>query len=221
MQARMQTSNEIKEVIKDWIRKGGENIHVSMIGRIDSYNPSTNRASITPVGSFTAPDWKEIPYPAIHNVPLQFPCGNGGKSGCTFPVRPGDTCIIIFADHQIENFLSGEKSDDMRNHSLNDAYAIPGLFSSAVPSLISHPNDYSFFNDDSWAILNNEMFKCTLQNGSHFVLSGNTFTFWMADGTTATIGGGDIIVNGVSLVHHVHTGVQSGSSNTGEPVPEY
>ena len=218
MQSRMQTSNEVKDVIKEWIRKGNEDVHVSMIGKIESYDPGTNRASITPVGSFTAPDWQEIPYPTIHNVPLQYPCGNGGKSGCTFPVRSGDTCIIIFADHQIENFLSGEQSDDMRNHSLNDAYAIPTLFSSGVPSLKSNPDDYCFFNEGSLAILNGSMFKCTLANGSTFMLSGSTFTFTMADGTSATIGGGDIVVNGISVVHHLHTGVQPGSSNTGEPI---
>ena len=221
MQSRMQTNNETRDAIKNWIKKGGENIHVSMIGKIENYNPATNRASITPVGSYTAPNWQEIPYPTIHNVPLQFPCGNGGKSGCTFPVRSGDTCIIIFADHQIEGFLSGAKSDDMRNHSLNDAYAIPCLFSASVPSLTSNPNDYCFFNDDSFAFLNNEMFRVTLQNGSMFTLSGNTFTFSMADGTTATIGGGDLIVNGVSLVHHVHDGVEPGGGNTGEPVGGY
>ena len=218
MQSRMQTSNEVKDVIKDWIKKGAEDVHVSMIGKINSYDPASNRASITPVGSLTAPDWQEIPYPTIHNVPLQFPCGNGGKSGCTFPVKPGDTCIIIFADHQIENFLSGANSDDMRNHSLNDAYAIPTLFSGGVPTLKSNPDDYCFFNDDSLAILNNSMFRATLQNGSMFTLSGNTFTFHMADGTSCTIGGGDLIVNGISLVHHVHDGVEPGDGTTGEPV---
>ena len=218
MQSRMQTSNEVKNVIKEWIKKGAEDVHVSMIGKIESYDPSKNRASITPVGSLTAPDWQEIPYPTIHNVPLQFPCGNGGKSGCTFPVKKGDTCIIIFADHQIENFLSGEKSDDMRNHSLNDAYAIPTLFSDGVPTLKSNANDYCFFNDGSLAILNGSMFKCTLANGSTFMLSGSTFTFTMADGTSCTVGGGDVVVNGISVVHHKHPGVDRGGSQTDEPV---
>ena len=200
MQSRLQTNNEFKDAIKNLISKEGENIHVSMIGKIESFDPSTNRASITPVGSFTAPDWKEIPYPTIHNVPLQFPCGNGGKSGCTFPVKPGDTCIIIFADHQIENFLSGEKSDDMRNHSLNDAYAIPTVFSSAVPTLASNPNDVCFFNNGSLCVLNEGAFHITL-----------------ADGTNATFGGGDLVVNGISLVHHVHGGILPGGSDTAEP----
>ena len=200
MQSRMQTSNEVKDVIKEWIRKGNENVHVSMIGKIETYNPQTNRASITPVGSFTAPDWQEIPYPTIHNVPLQFPCGNGGKSGCTFPVKTGDTCIIVFADHQIENFLSGEKSDDMRNHSLNDAYAIPTIFSASVPTLKSNPDDVCLFND-----------------GALCVLKPSSMTIVLTDGTSATFGGGDLVVNGISLVHHVHGGITRGGANTNEP----
>ena len=200
MQSRVQTNNEFKDAIKKWIQKGAENVHVSMIGKIESYDPSTNRASITPVGSFTAPDWQEIPYPTIHQVPLQYPCGNGGKSGCTFPVKMGDTCIIIFSDHQIENFLSGEKSDDMRNHSLNDAYAIPTLFSASVPTLKSNPNDVCIFHD-----------------GAKIVLKPSSLTITLADGTTATFGGGDLKVNGISSVHHVHGGIERGGSTTNQP----
>lgn len=200
MQSRMQSDNETKDAIKEWIRKGAEDVHVSMIGKIESYDPNTNRASITPVGSFTAPDWQEIPYPTIHNVPIQYPCGNGGKSGCTFPVKSGDTCVIIFADHQIEDFLSGGQSDDMRNHSLNDAYAIPTLFSAPVPTLTTNPNDVCLFND-----------------GSLCVLKPNSLTITLSDGTSAIFGGGDLKVNGISLVHHVHGGITRGGSNTDQP----
>ena len=201
MQSRVQTNNEFKDAIKEWIRKGGENIHVSMIGKIESYNPQTNRASITPVGTMTCPDWQELQYPTIHNVPIQYPCGNGGKSGVTFPIKQGDTCIIIFADHQIENFLSGEKSDDMRNHSMNDAYAIPTLFSDSVPTVKSNPNDVCMFN-----------------NGSLVVLNSSSMTINLADGTNVSIGGGDLVVNGISVVHHKHPGITRGGSQTDEPV---
>lgn len=200
MQSRMQTSNEVKDVIKEWIRKGNEDVHVSMIGKIESYNPQTNRASITPVGSMTCPDWQELPYPTIHNVPIQYPCGNGGKSGVTFPIKQGDTCIIIFADHQIENFLSGEKSDDMRNHSMNDAYAIPTLFSASVPTVKSHPNDVCLFNDGALCVLKPSSLKITL-----------------TDGTDAEFSNGDLVMNGISVVHHVHGGIDRGNSNTNEP----
>ena len=88
----------------------------------------------------------------------------------------------------------------MRNHSLNDAYAIPTLFSDSVPTLKSNPDDVCLFNNGSLAVLNEGTFKITL-----------------ADGTTATFGGGDLVVNGISLVHHVLGGVDRGASSTDEP----
>ena len=39
----------------------------------------------------------------------------------------------------------------------------------------------------------------------------------LADGTTALFSGGDLKVNGISLVHHVHGGITRGGSNTDEP----
>jgi phage baseplate assembly protein V len=36
---------------------------------------------------------------------------------------------------------------------------------------------------------------------------------------TVTVIGGDVLADTVSLKHHVHSGVQSGASNTGQPVP--
>jgi hypothetical protein len=218
MQSRLQTSNEAKDVIKKWIHDSADNIRVSMPAKVVSYDAATNRASVKPFGTYTTKDFQEIEYPVIHSVPMQFPCGVGGTAGVTFPIKAGDGCIVIFADREIEQFLSGSFSDDMRSHSMNDAYAIPGLYSQAVPTQTTNADDMCFFNDGSLAILNGSMFKCTLQNGSTFLLAGNTFTFTMADGTTATVGGGDIVVNGISLVHHVHSGVDRGSSNTDEPV---
>lgn len=35
---------------------------------------------------------------------------------------------------------------------------------------------------------------------------------------TVTVPSGDVIASGISLVHHVHGGVQSGGGNTGQPV---
>lgn len=200
MQSRLQTNNEFKDALKNIITQEQENVHVSMIGKIESFDPSTNRASITPFGSMTAPDWKEIPYPTIHNVPLQFPCGNGGKSGMTFPIKQGDTCIIIFSDHQLDSFLSGVESDDMRNHSMNDAYAIPTVFSDAVPTLKNHPNDV-----------------CIFHNGSLVRLNSSYMTISLADGTFVSIGSGDCVVNGISVVHHKHGGITRGGSKTDEP----
>ena len=201
MQSRLQTSNEAKDVIKKWIAESADNIRVSMPAKVVSYDAATNRASIKPIGTYTTPDWQEIEYPVIHNVPIQFPCGVGGTAGVTFPIKAGDGCIVIFADREIENFLNGSFCDDMRSHSMNDAYAIPGLYSQAVPTVKNNSNDVCIFNAGSLVVLNGSQLKITL-----------------ADGTKATFSGGDLTVNGISLVHHKHSGITPGNSNTGEPV---
>ena len=42
-------------------------------------------------------------------------------------------------------------------------------------------------------------------------------TINLADGTSVSIGGGDLVVNGISVVHHVHPGITRGGSSTDEP----
>ena len=84
---------------------------------------------------------------------------------------------------------------------MNDAYAIPTLFSASVPTVKNNPDDVCFFND-----------------GALCVLKPSSLTITLADGTTATFGGGDLVVNGISLVHHKHPGITRGGSSTDEPV---
>ena len=43
-------------------------------------------------------------------------------------------------------------------------------------------------------------------------------TLQMQAGTVDIQGGGDVVVGGISLVNHPHSGVMSGGSNTGKPV---
>lgn len=197
-----QSSNEVKDIIKGWMDKRVNNIHTSMPGSIVSYNPGTNRASVQPNGSFKAQDGRNVRYPIVHNVPIQFPMGQGGTAGITFPINPGDGCLLVFSETQNDDFLSGNKGDspDVRNHSLNDAIAIPGVYPGAAPSNVSNPGDVCLFQGGALVRL----------NGSEFV--GNV------GGTNFRFAGGDLVVNGISLVHHLHTGVTPGGGTTGEPV---
>jgi phage baseplate assembly protein gpV len=59
---------------------------------------------------------------------------------------------------------------------------------------------------------------CFFNGGSLCVLNGSQFKITLADGTTATFGGGDLVVNGISLTKHLHTGVTPGGGNTGKPI---
>ncbi len=195
-----QTDNEVKEAIANWIRKATANLHVCCIGKIESYDSGLNRASITPCGKFKIEDGRELDFPTIYNVPVYFPCSVGGNSGITFPVKRGDSCIIIFSDSQLDDFLGGRDSEDPRTHSMNDAIAIPGLYSGAVPTVSGNPDDL-----------------CLVNAGSKVVLSGSQMSITLHDGTNAVFGSGDLVVNGISLVTHVHGGITPGGSDTSVP----
>jgi hypothetical protein len=194
-----QTSNEVKTIIKGWMDSRVSNIHTAMPGTITKYNPSTNRASVQPNGNYKSEDGRNIRYPIIHNVPIQFPMGQGGTSGITFPISPGDGCLLVFSETQNDDFLGNNKGDspDVRRHSLNDAIAIPGVYAGAAPSNVSNSGDV-----------------CLFQGGALVKLNGSEFS-GSVGGTNFKFSGGDLVVNGISLVHHTHPGCQGGS--TGEP----
>lgn len=198
----MQTANEQKTIVKSWINDKVSQVHTAMPGQIVSYSPGSNRASIQPTGSYKTNDGRNISYPIIHNVPLQFPMGCGGKSGVTFPISAGDGCMIIFAESQTDDYVAKGKGDssDLRRHSLNDAMAIPGLYSGSAPSNVSNANDVSIVN-----------------GGSSMQLGAGGFSAALADGTSFSFSGGDLVVNGISLTKHVHGGVSSGGDKTEKP----
>lgn len=198
-----QSANEIKDVVTTWIGDQITAIHTAIPGTIVSYSSDTNRAEVLPTGTFKTDDGRNIPYPIIHNCPVQFPLGMGGQAGVTFPITTGDGCLIIFSETQTEDYLSKggtEDSPDPRKFSLNDALVIPGLYSGAAPSNVFHADDV-----------------CISNGGSLVRLGGSGFVGTLADGTTFSFSGGDVVVNGISLVHHKHTGVMPGGSQTGEP----
>ena len=42
----------------------------------------------------------------------------------TFPLQGGDGCLLVFAEGQLDDFLSGGDSSNGRRHDINDAICI-------------------------------------------------------------------------------------------------
>lgn len=212
-----QSDNEVKSVVQGWIKKQLDNAHVALPGVIKSYNPTSNRASVKPSGNFKTKDGRSLPYPVIYNAPVQFPTGKGGGAGVTFPIAPGDGCLIVFSDESISGYLSGSgNADDPRKHSMNDAVVIPGLYPGGATAAASNHDETCLTCDGSIARLGSSHFIIELANGTKFnIAEGISGSF--ADGTTLSIGGGDLDVSGISHSHHTHPGIQPGGANTGEP----
>ena len=188
-----QSPNEVKTIIKGWMDSRVSKIHTAMPGRVVSYDPSTNRASVQPNGDYKSEDGRNIQYPIIHNVPIQFPMGQGGTAGITFPINAGDGCLLVFSETQNDDFLGGNKGDseDSRRHSLNDAIAIPGVYAGAAPSNVSHPGDV-----------------CVFIGGTMLRISEGSVEI---TGATLTVSG-DVIGGGISLDNHTHMGVHGKTS---------
>jgi len=104
----------------------------------------------------------------------------------------GDSCLLVFAEGALDDWLNGGESEDLRKYDLTDAIAIPGVYNFGIPAIVEYPNDVC------------------LKNGSTMLRiepSGSVY-----------VDGADLVVDGISFKSHVHSGVESGGSNTGTPV---
>lgn len=102
-------------------------VHTCLPGIVKSYDPSTNKATIQPAlnKAFFA---GAMPMPILENVPIMFP--GGSSFNITFPVKPNDYVLLLFAERSIDLWLSvgGQVTpNDPRKFDLSDAIAIPGL----------------------------------------------------------------------------------------------
>ena len=92
-------------------------LHCALPGKVISFDAETQTAEIQPavkLGSLT--------YPQISGVPVFMPV--------PFEVNPGDACLVIFADIDIDAWLaSGEAVEPLstRRHCLSDGFAFVGF----------------------------------------------------------------------------------------------
>ena len=107
-------------------------IHTAMPGHIVSYNPATMTVTVQPdiQGVLRNPDGTKlmVAITPIADVPVCFP--GGGGHILTFPIGPGDDCLIMFAERSIDNWFQhgGTQSpSDFRMHDINDAFVLVGV----------------------------------------------------------------------------------------------
>ena len=92
-------------------------LHCALPGKNLSFDSETQMAEIQPAvkrGSLT--------YPPLSGVPVFMPV--------PFEVNPGDACLVIFADIDIDAWLSSGEAEEplsARQHSLSDGFAFIGF----------------------------------------------------------------------------------------------
>lgn len=106
-------------------------VHTAVPGVISSYDAGSGTASVKPKAELNSPDGRKFPYPEVSGVPVVFPQGNSQKSAIGFPVKSGDTCLLIICENDLQPFVNEDKSTgSCMKFDLTNAICIPGMFRS-------------------------------------------------------------------------------------------
>ena len=104
----------------------------AMPGIIQSYDPAAQTVTVQPAITLD----QRLPSGAsvtahrtiLTDVPVQFPAGGG--HGLTFPISPGDECLVVFASRCIDAWWQNggvQRPIEPRMHDLSDGFALLGF----------------------------------------------------------------------------------------------
>lgn len=108
-------------------------INCHQIGTVVSFNKASQTASVALLVLRVVGD-QTVPYPALVDVPVF--TYSGGGAVLTMPIAPGDTCLVLFNDRDLDNWFENGATtapNTDRAHSLADGLAIVGFRSKANP----------------------------------------------------------------------------------------
>jgi hypothetical protein len=140
MTDRLTTSRtpDLIEVLRQIMSQIGDQLCVSLPGKIESYDSVTQTADVKPLLSKSIVDKdgneEKVEIPVISKVPVAF--SRGGGHFMSFPLEKGDNVFLIFCDRSIDDFWFSDGSSpmdqiDFRTHDLSDAVAIPAFYPSS------------------------------------------------------------------------------------------
>lgn len=213
--------NEFVMSLQGLIQSQLADVHTILPVKITSVDYSKKTANVLPLVKTKIGVSKSVAYPELAGVPLVVL--SGGKARITFPVKAGDTGIVLFSERDVSNVLASTGTDTVEP--LMSNYL--GLFPIAVICGISINSDSEEISNED-IVIENELSKIslkpdgttTIQNGSSSIVqepNGNV----RVNGLTVTPDGNIITASGVNLnefyqkfMSHVHSGVQRGGSNT-------
>lgn len=120
----------------------------------------------------------------------------GGVAALVIDPVVGDVGLAVFAKSDCSNVAQMQSQPvqpgSFRKFSMSDGFYFGGFLNRAPSVYIEVKQDQSIVITASGGVTVNA--------------------------PTVTVPAGDVIASGISLVHHVHGGVQSGGGNTGQPV---
>lgn len=203
---------------------------------IQSFNPAAMTVVAQPsiMGRVRGKDGKisYVNMPLLVDVPVHFP--SGGGFSLTFPIAEGDEALIVFADRCIDSWWQSggiQQPMELRMHDLSDGFAFVGVFSqprvlggiSTGTTQLRSDDGETFVEVAGDGIVNVKAPTKILldtplvevKGVMHVINTDGEATSCSFEGDINVLSG-DVTADAISLKHHTHPDVQSGSGNTGE-----
>lgn len=218
MDTRYVNSSEMELDLQFW--RNALRLNTCIPAIVDSFDATTQRVSAIPAikAKYITPDLQVeyIDYPKITNIPLAITKTAGLK--ITVPVKKGDNCTLIFSQRSIDNFImDGSKvaqpfegevpyTSSLRCMDLSDALCFPGIIcdNETISNYSTNAIEIRSADGSTKVSVSENALNLT-QGGATIQLSGGK----------VTITGSTVTINGKDWDTHKHSGVSSGSSNTG------
>ncbi|WP_288076956.1 Gp138 family membrane-puncturing spike protein [Pseudomonas sp.] len=198
-------------------------IWTAIPGIIDSFDPGTMTATVQPAIQMTVRDeqGRTTPgnRPLLLDCPVQFPAGGGCT--LTFPVKPGDECLVVFASRCIDAWWQSggvQGQAEPRMHSISDGFVLLGFRSQPriIPSVSTSAAQLRSDDGQAFVEINPSSHAINATTPGPLTLTAPTVTIngnlQLNGQMTAT---GDVKAGAISLDNHTHPDAQGGS--TGAP----
>lgn len=181
----MSINDEITS-IENMAKQKISEIHTAMPGKIISFDASTCTATVKPTLMYYTADDDILEYPLITGVPVFMP--RAGSAQITYPVKADDSCLIVFSERSIDEWLGKGSTDnhDPRQYDLTDGFAFVGMFPTQS------------INQDNVELINGGT-KVSVTPSNTVNIIGNV----NVQGTVTV--SGDVIGGGISLIGHTHS----------------
>lgn len=191
-------------------------VHTSIPAKITSVNYGNGTASAQPLIKTPIGTSKNVPYPELKDIPLVLMSGNSGKAKITFPVKAGDSALVIFSERDPSNLFNG--NSDIPVETVQRAYL--GLYPIAVLPCLSLGSS-SVEVDSENIVLKNESSVVTMKPDGNLLLENGSGSIILTSDGTINLNGLKIspegkltLADGSVVDKHTHGGVESGGSST-------
>ena len=158
-----------------------DDLHTVIPGKIVAVNGAN--AAVQPLGQTRTSDGKLMDYPQLPSVPIVMPMSSSGGVGIAYPVRAGDSCLVLISETELDAWRTGAKAQGSLRFDLSNAVCLPGLLN-YCPSALA-----------------------TACSTGAVVISGSVIV------TGSLTVSGDVIGGGISLVKHKHSCPEGGGES--------